>query len=517
MGYSLIALKFGEDKRMKKTLAWILGFAMGAFSLLMSQTIFISNKSRLNNKKNQFHRPIGLYQEQLYTLDFSNYQLETGFTVERYDAQLGFAESREIKVPNRHWVLKVFMSDSSLYWISVFRQKRGMVEVNQFSLPLSLKGEPKQQVMGSYDWGEIGERDMLVDYSVNRKKWSLAILYNSSSKGFQPSARVGFVIADIEGAYSYIDTVLDTKNSAFDLDWKSLEISNDGKVAACFFDDEKLEKTAIFSGKKQEQSEAFQWLMADKITIKQGQCEAVGNVRDAIVYCHPLSGNFYLGGYFQESDSKGLDGSFVKSLDKNRDSLILIHWFSENEQRSLMGSYSSKRPEKVQNFEIRELIPLDNQGWLLVGEQFYITRQMETYYVNGLPQNTTRQFYHYGNVGLNFLNVNVGSADEPIDSVVVISKNQVATNSGAQLFGFGMYVCGKSVNFIYNDNETESNRIMHIKINNKLELERGWLFRQESIMGEIIPDEGKQIDYCMFAVPVIRNKEWYWMQVLSDD
>lgn len=453
----------------------------------------------------------------MFTLDFSNYQLETGFTVERYDAQLGFADSREFKVPHRHWVLKVFIADSTLHWISVFRQKRGMVEVYQYSLPVSLKGEPKQRTLGAYDWGEIGERDVWVDYSVNRRKWALAILYNSSSKGFQPSARIGFLIADTDGGYTYVDTLLETKNSAFNLDWKSLEINHEGRVAACYFDDDKLEKGAFFSGKKQERSEAFQWIMVENNAIKQGLCEAVGNIRDAMVYCHPLSGNFYLGGYFQETDSKGLDGCFVKSLDQGRDSSLFIHWFTESEQRSLMGTYSAKRPEKVQNFEVRQLVPLDNKGWLLVGEQYYITRQMETYYVNGLPQNTTRQFYHYGNVGLNFLNVDMHLQNEPIDSVVVISKNQVASNNGAQLFGFGMYVCGKSVNFIYNDNETESNRIMHIKINNKLELERGWLFRQESIIGEIIPDEGKQIDYCMFAVPVIRNKEWYWMQVLSDD
>jgi hypothetical protein len=120
-------------------------------------------------------------------------------------------------------------------------------------------------------------------------------------------------------------------------------------------------------------------------------------------------------------------------------------------------------------------------------------------------------------LGLNFLNVDLEQQGEPIDSVVVISKNQVSSNSGAHLLGYGMYVCQKSINFIYNDNETEANRIMHIKINNKLDVERGWLFRQESIIGEIIPDEGKQIDYCMFAVPVIRSKEWYWMQILSDD
>ncbi len=500
---------------MKKILILLLVLSLGWISLI-GQTIFISNKARLNNKRNQFHRPIGLYQDQMFTLDFSSYNLESGFTLERYDAQLGFSKSRDFKVANRNWVLKVFLSDSMIYWVTINRQKRGQVEVNLQSVSTSLEGEPKQESLGVYDWGEIGAGDIWVDFSPNRKKWVLAVFYNSSSKGFQPTARVGFLIADIYSKYLYLDTILETKNSAYDLEWKSLEINNNGVVAGCFFDEEKLEKTSLFSGRKQEKSEAFQYLLVQQ-SIKQSLCEASGSIRDAMIYCHPVTGNFYLGGYFQETDSKGLDGCFVRSLQVSKDSLVLLHWFSESEQRALMGNLNSRKNEKVQNFEIRDIIALDNGGWLLVGEQYYVTRQMETYYVNGLPQNTTRQFYHYGNLGLNFLNVDLEKQGEPIDSIVVIPKNQVSSNAGAHLLGYGTYICQKTINFIYNDSEAEANRIMHIKINNKLEMERGWLFRQESIIGEIIPDEGKQIDYCMFAVPVIRSKEWYWMQILSDD
>ncbi len=500
---------------MKKILILLLVLSLGWISLI-GQTIFISNKARLNNKRNQFHRPIGLYQDQMFTLDFSSYNLESGFTLERYDAQLGFSKSRDFKVANRNWVLKVFLSDSMIYWVTINRQKRGQVEVNLQFVSTSLEGEPKQESLGVYDWGEIGAGDIWVDFSPNRKKWVLAVFYNSSSKGFQPTARVGFLIADIYSKYLYLDTILETKNSAYDLEWKSLEINNNGVVAGCFFDEEKLEKTSLFSGRKQEKSEAFQYLLVQQ-SIKQSLCEASGSIRDAMIYCHPVTGNFYLGGYFQETDSKGLDGCFVRSLQVSKDSLVLLHWFSESEQRALMGNLNSRKNEKVQNFEVRDIIALDNGGWLLVGEQYYVTRQMETYYVNGLPQNTTRQFYHYGNLGLNFLNVDLEKQGEPIDSIVVIPKNQVSSNAGAHLLGYGTYICQKTINFIYNDSETEANRIMHIKINNKLEMERGWLFRQESIIGEIIPDEGKQIDYCMFAVPVIRSKEWYWMQILSDD
>ena len=93
------------------------------------QSVFISNKSQLNHRKSQFHKPIGHVNNQLYTIDFGNYQLETGFTIEQYDEQLGYVKSKEIKTVSREWVLKVFSTDSGIFWISVIRGKRGMVEV----------------------------------------------------------------------------------------------------------------------------------------------------------------------------------------------------------------------------------------------------------------------------------------------------------------------------------------------------------------------------------------------------
>lgn len=488
------------------------------------QSVFISNKSQLNHRKSQFHKPIGHVNNQLYTIDFGNYQLETGFTIEQYDEQLGYVKSKEIKTVSREWVLKVFSTDSGIFWISVIRGKRGMVEVLLTKQELGLMADTEIKRIGSFDWGEISEKDVVCDYSLDRKLWTLAILYNSGSRGFQPSPKIGVIVGDIFGKWGYKDGVLPSKMGVSELQWKAIEVNNMGEVMCLYFDENRLEKSSLFMGKSVGVSEAFVWIHARNVmfdsaksTIGVGSVQAVENVRDVIVVCHPVNQQFYFAGYFQAAESKGLDGCFVESFDKGMDTCRFIHWFNEIETKQLTGIVNPKRTDKPQYFETRELIPLDNGGWVLIGEQYYITRQMETYYVNGVPQNTTRQYFHFGDIALSFLGLPFQNNAYRYDSIIVIRKNQVSSNNNIYLFGYGMYVCGGAVNFLYNDNELESNRIMHVKVGADLSVERGWLFKQENIIGEIIPEEGKQTEYCLFTVPLIRNKEWYWMQVLGDD
>lgn len=522
LGFIGINGKFGVMYRSK--IIVLLTFVL-LLSIAQSQSVFISNKSQLNNRKSQFHKPIGHVNNQLYTIDFGNYQLETGFTIEQYDEQLGYVKGKEIKTAAREWVLKVFSSDSGIYWISVIRGKRGMVDVMLNKQDLDLQDEVKSRSMGSFGWGEIGEKDLVCDYSLNREFWSIAILFNSGNRGFQPSPKIGILTGNISGRWVYQDTILPSKVSASELQWKAIEVNNSGEVLGVYYDENRLEKTSLFGGKTQGVSEAFLWVHSGNVSVKDkkngvilsGSILAVENVRDVIAICHPQSQQFYFAGYFQASESRGLDGCFVQSFNKQKDSCNLIHWFNEVETKQLTGIIHPKRTDKPQYFEMRELIPLDNGGWVLVGEQYYITRQMETYYVNGVPQNTTRQFYHFGDIALSFLGLPSENKAFRYDSVVVIRKNQVTSSNNIYLFGYGIYVCGGALNFIFNDNELESNRIMHVKVGADFSVERGWLFKQENIIGEIIPEEGKQTEYCLFTVPLIRNKEWYWMQVLNDD
>ncbi|NBX63542.1 MAG: hypothetical protein EBT66_01065 [Bacteroidetes bacterium] len=137
---------------------------------------------------------------------------------------------------------------------------------------------------------------------------------------------------------------------------------------------------------------------------------------------------------------------------------------------------------------------------------------METYYVNGVPQTNSKLFYHYGDVAAMYMD-----AEGALDTMVMIRKNQVSSASNAYLHGFTHYVCEGSLNVVYNDDEGEMNRVMHVKIDNTFASEKEWLFRSENIPGSIVPYEGLHTDYCTLTVPIYRDKQWHWLQVFSND
>lgn len=76
---------------------------------------------------------------------------------------------------------------------------------------------------------------------------------------------------------------------------------------------------------------------------------------------------------------------------------------------------------KPENYFIREIIPLSHGGCVWLAEQFYETRQMETYYVNGVPQTNSKLFYHYGDVAAMYMD-----AEGALDTMVMIRKTKSA-------------------------------------------------------------------------------------------
>lgn len=207
-----------------------------------------------------------------------------------------------------------------------------------------------------------------------------------------------------------------------------------------------------------------------------------------------------------------MDGYFTGEVGDDGQIAVSNHPFTESTAKQFMGLGSLKRNERPENYYIRNVVALSNGGWLMLSEQFYESRQMETYYVNGVPQTSSKLFYHYGDIAMQYL-----QKDGTLDSLIMVRKTQVGALNVAHLFGFGMYVCGSSINLLYNDDEGEINRIMHVKIDKSFKVERDWLFRNENTPGTIVPYEGKQTDYGLITLPIYRDKQWFWLQVFSND
>jgi len=444
-------------------------------------------------------------------LSYGDDRMANGFVLERYTEGLVFENDRKFEVANKQIVLKVFMADSMLYWICATKIKRSAIKVIVHSVSASLIGDISVMEVGTYNTGDIDIDQFEVASSPNKRRW---VILGFGTAGQRTREALGTEVwmlrADVDGGEARSSFILTSERwSPADLNWKSVVLDDSGKVFA-IYEDKDYGGTGLLGGRKQ--LNHFHWVKNGGDSLMRGDLVVEGDVLDAVAVLHTKTQALQVFGYYNAGKGVGMDGYFIGEFGDDGQIATSNHPFTESAAKQFMGLGSLKRNERPDNYYIRNVVALSNGGWLMLSEQFYESRQMETYYVNGVPQTSSKLFYHYGDIAMQYL-----QKDGTLDSLIMVRKTQVGAVNVAHLFGFGMYVCGSSINLLYNDDEGEINRIMHVKIDKSFKVERDWLFRNENTPGTIVPYEGKQTDYGLITLPIYRDKQWFWLQVFSND
>jgi hypothetical protein len=72
------------------------------------------------------------------------------------------------------------------------------------------------------------------------------------------------------------------------------------------------------------------------------------------------------------------------------------------------------------------------------------------------------------------------------------------------------------VNLLYNDNVTQNNRVMHVSIDKKGAILQKVLFNSDEVYTGFVPQEGKQIGYNRFLVPLTMDKKPLLLKLTQD-
>ena len=83
--------------------------------------------------------------------------------------------------------------------------------------------------------------------------------------------------------------------------------------------------------------------------------------------------------------------------------------------------------------------------------------------------------------------------------------------------GFGVCQTDAELHILYNDDIARSNRVMDAVISTEAGVRRVALLDSENTYSTIVPEDGRQTAYGSFILPIYRDKQWYWMQLLTDD
>lgn len=493
---------------------------LGLFSVtIFAQTTLVSNQAGLAQKKSQFRKALGQSNGQVFTAYSSNADLSLGFVIEKYSADLIFQSDRKIEAQGKQRILKLVMGDSFFYWVSVVKVRRHVFKFFHHRLDLGLDGAVLSKELATFTGIDLDITQWETVGSIDRRSlgvFAFGVKLGWNDEGKRLTMARGMTIT--QGGL-VMDTFLTALPSDFGVDevvWRSAEVNQKGDLGLVFEDE--ISGNTLFNGKK----EISHYHVIHRIHGKtyQQRLSTEGMIRELAITLDPATQTFVLFGFWSDWKQSGLSGHLkckFGSVSAGGDSLV-GRWqveatgWDEWQYRQMSGLSATKKSGKPESYFIRDVVALSHGGSAILAEQFFETRQMETYYVNGVPQTSSKLFYHYGDIATIFLN-----AKGELDTIVMTRKTQVGTSSSAYLYGFAHYICAGSLNLVYNDDEGEMNRVMHVQIDNTFAAEREWLFRSENIPGSVVPYEGLHTEYCTLTIPIYRDKQWHWLQVYSND
>jgi hypothetical protein len=178
----------------------------------------------------------------------------------------------------------------------------------------------------------------------------------------------------------------------------------------------------------------------------------------------------------------------------------------------LDGVIKRKKQIHPENYITRRLIPQEDGSVIMLLERFLELRQLETYYINGIPQTATKILYNYNEIGVLFLNQGL-----EIDTCLRVEKEQTSSPNTAYLLGFGSYVCQDGIHLLFNADITKNNDVMDVVIRPDFEIKSQVLLNSDHVYSVLVPMDGKETNYCAFTVPLLKDKQWFWMKVVDYD
>lgn len=475
----------------------------GGCTLASAQQYRLSNKPQLNQKNSIYHRPVGKIYDQYYFLNYSDEYLSSGFSIEIYDNELGFVKDRFIQNNKKNLVVKLFTADSSIYWISLTKKKRNLYVLTMNRLDMDMDSAINSVALKELQLKDYYLNQLFFDYSPNRKSWS----FSYCSDGNESNAVFNTIIGKCgytKIEESKIEIPVKPSQIVFD---NSIISDNDNVISLImasspnefFSKGRQLSHYVIETGKN---AVAFYKLETKEPILN---VELSYNKKDNLYQVIGLNGDSYTG------DVKGYFGFEIPEYNLKPQNDFENN-FDENTIKQILGLKKNKKSIFPRNLFIRKVIFTSNKKLALVLEEYTETRQLETYYLNGIPQTSTKILYHFGNILSLFINSN-----GILDTAVVIQKDQSSTINNLYFMGFSSYVCHDGIHFVFNNDISRGNEVNDITLSVNATTKKKIFFSGDQFTNIIIPYDGKEVEYCAFTVPLYRDKQWFWMKIFNDD
>lgn len=469
---------------------------------LSAQQIEWSNLERFRSKT-AYNRVIGANESGYYVLRSRNYEIRSKAIIERYRENLGMDFSKKLPGMRGSFLINAFVNPKGvLVWKSRYDLDGAKLQLyaQQLNEDAEITGR-EILIAQATPKGYSDDGDFVVVENI--RKTHFVVIYTEPAPKGKSYLNVRVYTYSLEQVSSHQE-LMDFEDRNFDLEQVAVDTLGNTFILVSGVN-EKFEKRTperigihLYSLGANLSWQHFYLNFED--TYISSPIMAIDEVNDKLV----VSGLYSLQGL---TLSKGtLDFALRIS-----DGKLLYHNFvpfSTDFVTEIAGEKAAREESELRDFVIKYMVPRTDGGYVLFGEEFSVSQQSYTYYVNGIAQVSSRNVYNYGKIFL----IMIGKQGQ-LEGTRVIGKGQSSVNDYGYYSSFTLFKRKERIHILFNDKLKGNGGVIHTVLDTNGNLEDENLFGNQGAFISIVPSEAKQLDINTILIPTSKDRKFAFVKI----
>ncbi|MCE2787012.1 MAG: hypothetical protein ACK44P_08195 [Bacteroidota bacterium] len=473
-----------------------------------AQIIEWSNQQKVKSKT-YYSQVLGQNSAGIFLLRSRSNDFSKELTIERYKPNLTLEITRDLPVNSGVYLEKMMLKESGLImFASKKNYEQDKIEIIYYLLDDNFNPTGSGVLLQVSSGLFKEEPEFYVRVSADRKFFSIAFISLNGTDKY----------TSLINAYGFNDQLVQTYKKEYLLSYdvddiyiSAVETDNLGSTHMLIdypknvirrSKEKELRAFFLYSFLPSEQKPLTQEIVKDSLYIYD-LALAVNNYHKSICVA---------GFYSKEKEGNKISGHFqyVLNMQTAKLSTVTFEDFDKYFIAKVAGSMQNENAANITDLHIKRIIPRSDGGCLIVGEKYYESRQMYTYFVNGIPQTQSRMVFNYDEVI--FISKNADGTTQFRD---FIKKKQSSVGDAGYYSSFVLLNANERISFIYNSDTGEESDVMITTLNPKGEMNTRILIKALSYYVSIMPPESKQVSSNTVIISTLKDKRFSLLRITN--
>lgn len=462
--------------------------------ILHSQELTWSNLPRISAKA-QYHKVLGENNEGIFVLNHRNERIKNSFTIEKYSHDVSYQQNTKVKI-GKERLEKIFTTEKGIVYITSYTKNDDNILYLKAYLQLSdLSLAPTNVQIAKITNFDFFKNIITIEHNPGSELFGFMAECITNK---MESLSFGVFNTNFENVYTFNHSTIFKAD-----DFTSGDVLLDSSGNFYFV-------AQVSNSQKRKGDAGSMKHYAIAVNTKGGKTitELINDENTFLsqprVILDKLNSNVIYTGFYGYKNSDGSLGAF--GINFNIDSFKTTNsYFTPFDRKFtalVIGASQEEKGSDIAMLKMRKVISRSDGGVVLVAERYYLSTQIETITINGIPQTSTRSISNYDEVIVASF-----SPKGNLDWRHVIHKKQNSMNEATYFSSVAICTTDSSVNLIYNDNTRQSGDVLACTISNSGWLDEKIMLKSDNSFTAVFPFESTQTGYNRIVLTCQRNRQ----------